>query len=244
MDGLTLIAGSTNCGTTINALFGPISGNTKFHTATIHNVQIIGTTRDGISGGYWTTGIDLFRGQNSVMDKVEISGNKDVTQTGIALDAPTAGENAPTGFELSNIAIKWCNVGLLTNGWVEGLYMTGFEIVSCGRAGLPAISLNGTTAADTTPGAFQLVNGVVDSVGGGCHMSNFIFGKVSNVSFKHNGSAHSTLLSINNVKPAVVSECSFNGTSSTGLFENGIFLTDATAVQLSGNSFAEHAERR
>jgi hypothetical protein len=238
VDGLTLMASSTNCGTALNASFGPIAANAKFHSATIHNVQVMGTARDGTSGGYWTNGIRLYRGQNSVLDKVEVAGNKNVTQIGIALEAPTSTENA-TGFELSSIEVQWCNVGLSTNGWVEGLYMTGFEIVSCGRAGLPAIYLNGTTSPNTSAGTFQLVNGLVDSVGGGITMSNFILGKVSNVSFRHNGAeiADGTMLSVNNVTPMLVSECSFAGTTTNGPFENGVFLTNVVRAQISGNNF-------
>jgi hypothetical protein len=241
VEGLTLMANSqcTSCGTAINAVFGPVAPNPKFHTATIHNVQIIGSARDGTSGGYWTSGIHLYRGQNSVMDKIEISGNKNVTQSGIFLDAATSGENA-TGFQLSDIAVKWCNVGLATNGWVEGLYMTGFNFYSCGRAGLPSISLNGTTVAGTTAGAFQLVNGLVDSYGGGVTMSNHIYGKVSNVTFKHNDPevSHCTMLSVDNVKPMVVSDCSFYGTSTDGPYENGVFLNNTTGAQVTGNNFA------
>lgn len=232
VEGLTLMAGgSPPCGTAINASFAP--NVNKFRTASIHNVQIMGSARDGLTGGYWTNGIRLFLGQNSVIDKVEISGNKNLTQTGIALEAPTEGNS--TGYELSNIEVKWCNIGLSTNGWVEGLYMTGFEIVSCGRNGLPAVSLNG---AGDSPGVFQLVNGLVDSFGSGVHMSNIILAKVSNVTFKHSGPEHSTMLSLSNVRPAVVSECSFYGTNTTGIFENGIFLANADAVQISGNRFA------
>jgi hypothetical protein len=125
------------------------------------------------------------------------------------------------------------------DGWVEGLYMTGFDFFSCGRSGGVSISLNGS---GVTPGALQLVNGVVDTVGGGLHMSNFIFAKVSDVTFKHNGPEldNSTLLSVYNVSPAVISECSFYGMNDqgpTGPAENGIFLQNATATQIGGNYF-------
>jgi hypothetical protein len=245
VDGLTLKASMPNCGTAIDATFGPHAtpepANPKFRTATIHNVQIMGSASNADSSGYWTSGIRLYRGQNSVIDKVEISGRRNYTQIGIALDNDPSGlgENT-TGFQVSNISVKWCNVGLRTEGWVEGLYMTGFEFFSCGRGDdNPSIRLN---CSGVTPGAFQLVNGVVDTVGGGLHMSNFIFAKVSNVSFKHNGSevGHSTLLSVDNVSPVVISECSFYGMDPHGLngpFENGIFVKNATAVQITGNYF-------
>ncbi|MEY2490247.1 MAG: hypothetical protein QOC70_2189 [Verrucomicrobiota bacterium] len=248
VEGLTLKAGMPNCGTAIDAKFGPHSSptppaNPKFHTATVHNVQIMGSATSADSPGYWTSGIHLYRAQNSVIDKVEISGRRDYTQTGIVLDNDTSDgvvENT-TGFQVSNIAVKWCNVGLKMAGWVEGLYMTGFEFFSCGRGSddNPSISLKGSGG---TPGAFQLVNGLVDTVGGGLHMSNFIFAKVSNVTFKHNGSevANSTLLSVDNVNPVVISECSFYGMDPHGLygpFENGIFVKNATAVQVTGNYF-------
>ncbi len=140
VDGLTLKANSNACGTAINASF---SGAGKFRTAAIRNVQIIGSHRDGVSGTWWTNGISLYNASNTVIDKVHISGNKNVTQQGItwaAAAAPPPSE-AATGLEMSNLEVKWCNSALLTSGHVEGIYVTGFEFISCGRSGLPAVYL-------------------------------------------------------------------------------------------------------
>jgi hypothetical protein len=240
VEGLTLKANtnSTNCGTAIYAKFGPGNAN-KFHTATIHNVQIIGSARDGTSCCYWTSGIHLYTGQNSVIDKVEISGNKNATQTGIVWDSSTS--EPSTGLQLSNLEIKWCNTALLTNGYVEGLYMTGFEFISCGRSGYPAVSLSAYAGELGSAGSlFHLVNGQVDSIGDGITMTNLILAKISNVYFRHTGTeaADGTMLAINNVSDAIVSECTFYGVDNTVSGENGIFLTDSQSVRIAGNNFS------
>ena len=241
VEGLTLMADSTctNCGTALFASFDP--GPTKYHTATIHNVQVCGSARDGTTGGYWTNGIYLYQATNAVIDKVEVSGNKNVTQMGIAWDGdpnptPSPPRHATTGIQLSNMEVKWCNTGLESSGYVEGLYMTGFEILSCGRNG-PAIKLSGSTVG--AGGVFQLANGLVDSVGGGISMSGFVYGKVSNVSFRHNGSEieNGTMLSFTNVRPVAVSDCSFHGSGNSTPLENGIWLNSVTEAQISGNHF-------
>jgi polygalacturonase len=84
VEGLTLMAFSTNCGTAINASF--MAAGPKAHTVTIHNVQIVGSTRDGTTGGYWTNGIHLYRATNSVIDKIHIDSNKNLIQTRILYD--------------------------------------------------------------------------------------------------------------------------------------------------------------
>jgi len=237
VEGLTLMAHDTNDGTGIDASFAPsVPGITpKFKTATIHNVQIIGTTRDGTTGGYWTNGIHLSRAHNAVIDKIHISGNKNVTQTGILWDTPS---DVTTGLHLSSLEIKWCNTALATNGPVEGVYLTGFEFISCGRSGYAAVSLY--TTADS---AFHLVNGQVDSVGDGVVMNGMIFAKISNVYFRHNGTSPEitpgTMVSINDVTDAIVSECTFYGVDSGAVSdENGIFLTTTHSVRIAGNNFS------
>jgi polygalacturonase len=232
VEGLTLMASSTNCGTAINASF--MAAGPKAHTTTIHNVQIVGTTRDGTTGGYWTNGIHLYRATNSVIDKVHIAGNKIVTQTGILYDSDGT---ETSGAQLSNLEVKWCNTALATNGMIEGLYMTGFEFISCGRNGFSAVSLSSTGGA-----AFHLVNGQVDSVGNGITMNNLVFVKVSNVYFRHTGTETTpgTMLSINTLTDLAVSDCTFYGVDPFPVVsdENGIFLTDAHNVRIGGNNFS------
>jgi hypothetical protein len=240
VEGLTLMAsGLAPCGTAINASFGPpvFGATSKFKTATIHNVQIIGTTRDGTTGNYWTNAIHLNRASNAVIDKIHISGNKNVTQTGILWESTS---DVTTGLHLSSLEIRWCNTALATSGPVEGVYLTGFEFTSCGRSGYPAVSLH--TTADS---AFHLVNGQVDSVGDGVVLTGMIFAKVSNVYFRHNRTdseiTDGTMLSINDVTDAMVSDCTFYGVdiNTVGLTdENGIFLTAAHSVRIAGNNFS------
>ena len=228
VEGLSLLADAGNAGTAIWALFT----NANFRTATIHNVQIGGSARDGTSGGWWTYGIYLQEGGHSVIDKVEISGNKNATQAGIWLDAPSG---AVTGFDLSNLEVKWCNSALKTSGHTEGLYLTGFEFISCGWGGLPAADLSNSGG-----GAIQLVNGTVDSVAGGVFLTDQTFVKISNVRFVHTGPevSHGTMLYLHNGFGATVSQCSFYGVDpGTGWYENGIYVESMASVQLNGNNF-------
>jgi hypothetical protein len=241
VEGLTLqtdpSSNPAGCGTAINASFASNGG--KFHTATIHNVQILGSTKSESSSTYWNNGIHLFKASNAVIDKVEISGRKDITQTGIIWDAPPAvnGQAEATGFQLSNIQVKWCNMALLTDGGVEGIYMTGFDFFSCGR-GYPAANLR----ANPGGGVVQLVNGKVDSYGGGIEVANHFAVKVSNVSFRHTGFpdvASGTMLFIHDGFDAVVTECTFYGVNlNAATQENGILLQNAHSVRLAGNNFS------
>jgi hypothetical protein len=230
VEGLTILTESPNAGTAIYASFNP----SFFRTATIHNVQIVGSARDGSNGGWWTHGIYLGNGNHSVIDKVEIAGNKNATQTGIWLDAP--GSSAATGFNMSNLQIKWCNSALRTSGHTEGLYLTGFEFSSCGRGGAPAADLTNSGGG----GAVHLVNGTVDSVGGGVFVVNQTFTKISNVRFVHNGpeASHGTMIYLLSGFAATVTQCSFYGLDpGTGFYENGIYVENMPSVQLSGNNF-------
>ncbi len=134
VDGLGLEATTQNCGTPIHAAFSESGGNTKFRTATIHNVQIIGYPRFTDPtydfSGWWSNGITLFKAQNSVIDKVEISGTYYSTPpwgtlSGIIWTSST--DYATTGLQVSNLEVKFVHTALQTSGWVEGVYLTGFE---------------------------------------------------------------------------------------------------------------------
>jgi hypothetical protein len=237
VDGLTLKALSANCGTAITGLFVPSGG--RFRTASIHSVQIIGTTRDGTTGGYWSNGIRLYRAENSVIDKVHISGNQNATQTGILWEGINdPGQETPntSGVQLSNLEIKWCNTALATSGKVEGLYMTGFEFISCGRSGYSAVSLYSVGGG----AAFHLANGQVDALGNGITLNGLAFAKISTVYFRHSGSeaTHGTMLSVNNLEDLVVSDCTFYGMYSGTFDENGIFLTGVISARIGGNNFS------
>jgi hypothetical protein len=234
VEGLTITADWGNAGTAIWASFS--NPNSNFRTATIHNVQIGGSSRDGTSGGWWNYGIYLQTAGHSVVDKVEVAGNKNATSAGLWFDVPgDPNSNAATGLNLSNLEFKWCNTALKTSGHVEGLYLTGFEFSSCGRAGLPAIDINNSNG-----GVIHLVNGTVDMVGAGLFLTNETFIKISNVRFRHNGPelADSTMLYINGGFGATVSQCSFYGVNANAVAnENGIFVNNAASVQLNGNTF-------
>ena len=135
VEGLTLAANSLNCGTAgIWASFVQPGSNAKSHTATIHNVQIISSPRDGAP--YWTYGIYLTRARNAIIDKVEITGvinefDPGGTQVGINWQGD---DNYPTtGLQMTNLEIKFANTAVRSERVGGGaLTMTGFEIVDCG----------------------------------------------------------------------------------------------------------------
>jgi hypothetical protein len=138
--------------------------------------------------------------------------------------------------QLSNLEIKWCNTALATSGKVEGLYMTGFEFISCGRNSYPAVSLTAVGGG----AAFHLANGQVDAVGNGITLNGLAFAKISTVYYRHTGSetTHGTMLSVNNLEDLVVSDCTFYGLSSDTFDENGIFLTNVLSARIGGNHFS------
>lgn len=86
------------------------------------------------------------------------------------------------------------------------------------------------------------MNGQIDSIGNGLSLTNFIFGKVSNVSFKHTGpeTTDGTMLVMSNVTDVMVTENSFSGTVSPNAVpnENGVILIDAHSVRVAGNNFS------
>jgi hypothetical protein len=241
VEGLTLQGNTANCGTGIHASFGPhISTGLKFHTATIQNVQIVGSARDGTSGGYWGGGIYLFKAANAVIDNVEVAGNKNVTQFGVRWESSS--DEAATGLNASNLQIKWCNSAFRTAGHVEGIHITGFEFFSCGRGGLAAVDLAPSVGPPPNylkPIAAKFVNGHIDSVGNGM-ITAFPLTKVSNVRFTHTGpeAIDGTMLYIDGVFDVMVTECSFYGVSpNTVAQENGIFIYNGHSIRIAGNNF-------
>jgi hypothetical protein len=243
VEGLTLAASSLNCGTAIWASFGQPGSNAKLRTATIHNVQITGFPRAEVGGPYWTYGIYLIRAQNAIIDKVEITGlikefEPDGTQIGINWqgddDYPT------TGLQMTNLEIKFANTAVRTRGWVEGLYMTGFEIVDCGDYDMPAVDLL-STGPTNRPG-FNLVNGHVESLQHGVKLTNLSAARISKVFFLHHSSddrgRSGTILTVQNCTDAVVSQCTFIGVGANIADATGIVLDNADSVQITGNSFS------
>jgi hypothetical protein len=243
VEGLTLQANTANCGTAIQAYFYDAGANRKFHNATIRNVQIRGSTADGYSGGYWTGGIRLYQAQNSVLEGVEILGNArqgdcpgtPATQTGIVWDSYSY---TSSGLQMSNIQVKFCNSALRTNGYVENLFLTGFEFPFCGNFNSPAVDLN---SSDPNLGGFHLVNGHVAALQAGLRLTNLRGVKISKVSINHfsgNACASSgTDLALSNVRDAVISQCSFIGVDESVPDSTGIRVENSHVVQILGNNF-------
>jgi hypothetical protein len=252
VEGLTLWASTMNCGTAISASFSEAGASTKFRTATINNVQIIGSTRTGGTGGYWTNGIYLYRAQNSVIAKLHIYGNirpapgsqADASLTGIVWESSNT--YATTGLQLSDLEIAFVNTALRTNGWVEGLYATRFEFVQCGQHDAPAVDLNSFDPANLKP-TFHLVNGHVDIIQNGIRATNLRDVKITKVLLLHNGGAerNGSMVIFNNCFDATVSQCTFIGGVYDTVFgipltdQTGILLNNADSVQITGNFFTE-----
>lgn len=246
VDGLTLEASSQNCGTAIHAAFSESGGNTKFRTATIHNVQITGYPRFEFplfdSPNYWTNGIDLSKAQNSVIDKVEISGTH-LTQppwgTLAGIVWKSSSDYATTGLQVSNLQVKYVQTGLQTSGWVEGVYLTGFEIVFGGREGVPMVDLAVNAPGGVQKPTFHLVNGHVQGEGGGVRLTNLTGVKISKVLFLHNtlNAVPGSMVEFNNCTDAVVSQCTFHGRGNGFANENGILLNNADFVRIAENNF-------
>lgn len=242
VDGLTLSALTENAGNAIYGAFSeplsPSNNQNKFRTAGIKNVQIMGTTRDGTTGGWWLRGIYLSRAQDAVIDDVEISGNTLKTIGGIAWVSPAT--IPTTGIFISNVQIKYCDYGVLTDGWVEGLYMSGFEVVLCGRNGRPVMDLKSTQSSPSP--AFHLLNGHIDLIGDGVRMTNLSGVKISKVDFAHINppvTTSGTHLHFYGCLGIQVTDCSFTGNSGSLKLpdENGVFLTNSRIARISGNTF-------
>jgi polygalacturonase len=241
VEGLTLTANSTDCGTAIRAVFSESGTATKFRTASIHNVQIIGNPRSDPSGGYWTGGVYLYKAQNSVIDKLEMTGNVGPTsgaptQTGIVWES--SNDYATSGLEMTNIEIKFVNTALRASGWVEGLYLTGFEFVLCGQLGMPAVDLSSFDSSNQKS-AFHLVNGHVDCMEEAVRLTNLRGAKITKVTFAHASTAAvpATIVEVNNCVDVVVSECTFFGVGGNVSDENGILLDNSHFVRIARNYF-------
>ena len=246
VDGLTLKANSKDCGTGIYAVFSETPPSTKFHTATIQNVQIIGSTRTGATGSYWSGGIYLKMAQNTIIDKVEINGNNRDDDTGggratrFGIIWESSNEYQTTGLQMSNLEMTYCDTALQTNGWVSELFLTGFEFVLCGTNSLPAIDLYSPDDANVKS-TFHVVNGHVNALQNGIRATNLRGVKISKVFFIHSsGNIYASggdVVAFNNCTDVVFSQCSFEGVGSDISAENGINLSNAHSVRIDGNYF-------
>lgn len=242
VDGLTLAAKSANCGTAIYAAFSESGSSTKFRTATIQNVEIVG---DPIAGGnYWTKGIDLFQAQNAVIDKIDITGNYSPPGgTLVGITWRSSSTYKTTGLLATNLEVKFVQTALQTSGWVDGVYLTGFELVFCSRQGFPVVDLSATAPAGVQKSTFQLVNGHIQGLGDGIRLTNLNGVKISKVLFLHNAAPISgcSMVEFNGCTDAVVSNCSFLGAYFGGGLanENGIILNNSQSVRIAENSFSD-----
>ena len=246
VEGLTLQADAFNCGTAIYADFSEVGASPKSRTATIHNVQINGDAdRNPGTGGYWTRGIYLNRAQNAVLDKVEINGNHNSvetggppTQFGIVWESPNSHQT--TGLQASNLQIKFVNTALQTNGWVEGVFVQGFQFTFCGQNDMPVIDLNSFDAVNPKPG-FHLVNGHVHTFQHGIRLTNLRAVKLSKVFILHHPTPDHGFsgndVAFNNCRDGIVSRCTFIGVESEIPDETGIRLNNSHFMRLEGNYF-------
>jgi hypothetical protein len=137
----------------------------------------------------------------------------------------------------------YCNTGLQTTGWVEGLYMTGFEIAFCGNFGMPAVDLN--SSAPNLGSAFHLVNGSVTDLQHGMRLTNLRDVRISKVWVIHSSgnpfASSGTDLALNNCTDAVISDDTFLGVDNEPNQhypdETCILLSNSHSVQIIGNYF-------
>jgi hypothetical protein len=196
VEGLSILANTSKCGTAIQAYFNDTNATKKFRTATIRNVQIFGSSRTG-GGGYWTGGIRLYQAQNSVLTNVEMAGENrepgtDCNETvqpgpsaseyGVIWDSAT--NYRTSGLQMSNIQILLFDTALRTNGLVENVFVTGFEFPYCGTNGNPAVDLNSSDSTNLGS-TFHLVNGHVAGLQNVLRMTNLRGVKLSKLSIVH-----------------------------------------------------------
>ncbi len=235
VDGLTLTALTASAGTAISATFNR-GDFAKSRTACIFNVEIRGSNRSGSTGGCWTKGIYLYKAPNTVIDKVVVDGNEGLTLTGIEWSSPAT--SATTGLFLTGTELKLCNTAVVTSGWVEGFYMSGFEVVLCGSGGNPALNLQSSQAVSPSP-TFTLLNGHIDFFADGARMTNLSAVKVCQVDFEHTSPVviDGGHLVLTNCIGAIVTDCTFTSQTNKINNENGVFLTATQQARVAGNIF-------
>jgi Pectate lyase superfamily protein len=253
VDGLTLAAKSVKCGTAIYAAFSESSAS--FRTATIHNVEIRSEPKaDGPN--YWTKGIDLYKAQNTVIDKVDITGNHshsagpDQTLTGIAWKSSATYKT--TGLQMRSVEVKFLQKALETSGWVGGVFLTGFELAFCGWEGVPVVDLAVDAPVGIQGSTFHFVNGHVQGLGGSMRLRNLAGVKISKVHFLHNALPQpASIVEFIDCNDAVVSQSSFLGAFHGRCWdpgcdptnpitnENGILVNGSGFVRIAQNTFSD-----
>ncbi|HKP03589.1 MAG TPA: glycosyl hydrolase family 28-related protein [Chthoniobacterales bacterium] len=242
----------------------------RAQNAVIDKAEIIGLPRfqDGVMGaGPWEQPRPPFGISNTPVEKGDVVAGADPGWGDPGQDYGikwvSSNDYKTTGLQLSNLMIWWCNAALQTSGWVEGLYLNGFEFAFCGDFGVPVIDLS--SSAPNLGSAFHLVNGHVGALQNGIRLTNLRGAKVSKILFIHVSGAYAdpccddngqpegchprpacnTLpytssgddLALNSSTDAVISANSFVGVGTDETDENCILLNNSHSVQISENYF-------
>lgn len=243
IEGLTVMAKPDNgaSGTAIYAVFD--SGNTKFRTTTIRNVEIAGSDRSAIPTGWWTNGIYLEFAQNAIIEDVQVHGrfeySSGVPTSNVGIHWGSSPGLPTTQLFLHDIYVNNFKRGIETSGWIEGLYMSGFEIVYCGGDTTPPIPAIDLTSSGPTPPGFNILYGNVDFWGDGIRMTNLSTIKIAHVNTFHrsNGGGTGTHVFLGGCVDATIADNSFISYSLLFAQENGVFANNSTIVRISGNIF-------
>jgi len=243
VDGLTIKAQTNfgNCGTAIYAGFDMgVEPDQKNRSATIRNVEIVAAERDAYNAtGYFNTGIDLFQAPNAIIEDVQIRGKfgttEPVANVGINWSSSAAASNRPaTQLFLRNAYIAYYRTGVQTSGWVEGFYMSGFELVFCGSPSTAALVLTGAN-----PNAVPIVHiqdGHINQISNGIKITNFLHVKISHVNFFNMIAPNGSHIKLTNCSEAILTDNDF-GDYDPGA-SNGIYLVNNQGARICGNNFS------
>lgn len=235
VEGLTLRANSQHCGTAIWAEFSENGGNTKYRTATIRNVEIASGNRSFDNPpAWWGSGIILTKAQNAIVENVQIHGKHETSDYGIWWRS--SNDYGTTQIFLDNIFVHNYRNGIATSGWVEGFYLSNFELVFCGSATTAAMDLRATNAFGSQSPEFIISNGHNNCLSRGLYMENLASIAVSKVTFfnqKYDGSA----IELVNCLDAIISQNKFGALAGYSSNFNGIYARNADLVNMTQNTF-------
>lgn len=260
VDGLTLKANS-NCGaaTAIYAGFNE-TPPAKFRSATIRNVEIMGSERSNNPTAYWGNGISLFQAQNALIEDVQVHGKYDYANQGPtagvgihwAGSAPVANYPTTQAF-LHNIYVDFFQVAVQTDGWVEGFYMSKFELVFCGYPASnshAAMELTGTTGSNQAVPVFHISDGHINQISAGIRMNNINGIKISHVDF-FNQLYDGTHVELTNCQGVSLIDNSFSDYGASQTISNGIYVIStnvfpatpsSASIIMSGNTFSHMSQ--
>jgi hypothetical protein len=208
--------------------------------ARIHDVEIRGADFDPTLATppamWWNAGINIKNSGGLDISHVNILGN--VFQSHTALKCETVGSSVFRHF-ISNLFVRWFDVGVDWAGPVEGVYMNNFELVAC-RIGFRAIaSVPGTGGT-----VWHLANGHMDCREVCFQATNHTIIKLTSIAFFHTGNnpprLNANMVQFEHCQWITVSACSFLGFFEAPDFtpltaQNGIVATNCDEVLLTGN---------